>query len=410
MSASDLDRRLTSFFDAASSEALPDNLLDDVYRVTRRIPQQRGPLARRVARVQLWWSAPFGIAPRLRTLAVAALLIALLTASVLYVAGHYKRLPPPYGPAEDGLIVFDINQHLYIAQPDGLAVPLDIGLGVSSNPSYSPDGTHLAFWSRATADRPASLFVADADGGNARNITGDMPILGDKLASIAWSPDSRRIAFASRVKRSPSGLFVAAADGSGVVQITPADDVDRANPAWSPRGDLIAFQHFEDGKAGLAVIKPDGSGEDVLIEDNTGEGWAFAWPQWSPDGTKLAYQHDDGGQEMIGVIGLDKVEIPLNEIEPGEAPVWSNDGTRLAFFQVFTLRVVVRNLVTGERTSIPPGVGDFGVYWSPDDQTLLGIGEGGTAYRIPLDHPEAAVRLSEVQGDLHMFTQQRLAP
>ena len=46
MNGSDLDRRLSGFFDTASSEALPGGLLDDVYAVTRRLPQRRGPAAR----------------------------------------------------------------------------------------------------------------------------------------------------------------------------------------------------------------------------------------------------------------------------------------------------------------------------------------------------------------------------
>jgi hypothetical protein len=107
--SSDLDRRLQGFFEAASAETLPDGLLDDVYWVTQRTTQQRGPVARRFASIEAWWSTPFGHAPRLRLLAVAALLIALLTGSLVYVASHYRRLPPPYGPAENGLLVYDLD-------------------------------------------------------------------------------------------------------------------------------------------------------------------------------------------------------------------------------------------------------------------------------------------------------------
>ena len=59
---------------------------------------------------------------------------------------------------------------------------------------------------------------------------------------------------------------------------------------------------------------------------------------------------------------------------------------------------------------IRAGLGDCGVQWSPDDTTLVGIGGCNTAYRIPLDNPEAAIRLTDAEGDLHFFAWQRVAP
>ncbi|MFX0538196.1 S9 family peptidase [Ornithinimicrobium sp. Y1847] len=63
-----------------------------------------------------------------------------------------------------------------------------------SAPTYSPDGTHLAFL-RATEDGPAQLHLLRADGGDARRLT-DHPL---GVGSFAWSPDSRMIAYVARV-------------------------------------------------------------------------------------------------------------------------------------------------------------------------------------------------------------------
>jgi hypothetical protein len=174
----ELDRRLASYFDAASAIALPDGLLEDTYRVTRRIPQQRGPIAHRLGPVRLWWSAPFGPAPRVRVILVAAILLVALAASLVYVAGHYRRLPPPFGPAANGRLVFDLDRRLYVldaVDPARTPVPLDIGLGRSWAPSFSPDGMQLAFFSQMTDGAPIELFVANADGTGARSISGDVP-------------------------------------------------------------------------------------------------------------------------------------------------------------------------------------------------------------------------------------------
>src|SRR4029079_10092325 len=97
MSSSDLARRLVGFFDAVSSDSLPEGLLDAVFAVTRETGPRAGPVARRRAALAAWWSNPFGSAPGLRVLAVAAVLLIALAASLVYVAGHLARLPPPYG-------------------------------------------------------------------------------------------------------------------------------------------------------------------------------------------------------------------------------------------------------------------------------------------------------------------------
>ncbi len=412
MSAGDLDRRLSTFFTAASSEALPDGLLDDVYRVTRPMPQRKWPAVRRTAALAAWWSSPFGIAPRLRVLAVVALLVIALLAALTYVAGHWRRVPPPFGPAGNGLIVFDVDQQLYVADPEGSAVPLAIGLGHSWNAAFSPDGLQLAFWSQADPRTPVRLFVADADGSRARSITGEMAVVADKLAPIAWSPDSRRIAFSSSLNGKPSRLYVAAADGSGVAPISPDDGGDRTGPAWSPGGDLIAFRLIGGGggAAGLAVVAPDGSGEHVLQHEDVFFPPAFASPLWSPDGTRIANQWYPDGVERVGFVGLDGVAVVIPEEDGAEAPVWSNDGRRLAYDLTSSGSVVVRDLATGDRKVLPPGLGDCAVFWSPDDSALLGIGGCRTPVRIPLDNPGAATPLSSVTGDLHMFSWQRVAP
>ena len=122
MSSRALDRRLAGFFDAASSEALPEGLLDEVYTVTREMGQRKGPAARRTAALAAWWSNPFGSASSLRVLALAVFLLIALAASLVYVAGHYRRLPPPYGPAANGLLVYDLDQRLYV-RDDGQPSP-----------------------------------------------------------------------------------------------------------------------------------------------------------------------------------------------------------------------------------------------------------------------------------------------
>src|SRR4029079_12254264 len=99
------------------------------------------------------------------------------------------------------------------------------------------DGTRLAFQTQAADQTPAQLWVSDADGSDARSISGDIAPTGNW--GFTWSPDSGRIAYASDAGGGHSALYVAAADGSGVRRITKDDGADRSYPTGAPRGARI---------------------------------------------------------------------------------------------------------------------------------------------------------------------------
>jgi dipeptidyl aminopeptidase/acylaminoacyl peptidase len=421
MNGSDLDRRLSSFFDTASSEALPGGLLDDVYAVTRRLPQRRGPAARWTTALAGWWANPFGSAPLLRVLAVAALLVIALIATLTYAAGHLRKLPPPYGPASNGIIVYDVDGRMTAVEADGTTHPLNIGLGRNFNATFSPDGTRFAFWSQA-ADGPVySLLVANADGSGAVPVSRDQGNVGRPIDQIAWSPDGTRIAFAAGEADGTARIYVAAADGSGVMPITPADGGRRTSPAWSPQGDLIAYRRtptVDSPQVELDVATPDGSGERTLVTavaknaSDIKDG-VFAAPQWSPDGSKLAYARLEDGRFRAGIVDRDSgneelVSEPWEDVNP---PVWSNDGTRLAWSR-YPSGAAIHDLASGTTITLKPGLAECAISWSPDDRILLGFGRdcGHGLFRIPVDNPDAATPISSDIGLMNGAGWQRIAP
>ena len=409
MSSSDLDRRLAGFFEEASSGTLPEGLLDTVYAVTRETGQRKGPAARRRAALAAWWSNPFGSAPSLRVLAVVVFLLIALTASLVYVAGHYRRLPPPFGPAANGLLVYDLDQHLYVLDDD-TSRRLEIGLGRSWGPVFSPDGTRLAFQTQAADRTPTELWVANADGSDARSISGDVAPTGSW--GFTWSPDSRRIAYGSDAGREHSALYVAAADGSGVRRITKDDGADRTYPTWSPRGDLIAYRLVPatQDEARLAVISPEGDGEHWLVRARRSDG-AFAGSQWSLDGTRLAYfrKQDRGQSDIVEIVDQDRNVQPISHpFENSFNPVWSNDGRRVAYARDPQSAVIV-DLASGKRTELALGLADCGAYWTPDDRYIVGLGLAcDELLRFPVDDPEAVEHIGA--GAVNGASIQRLAP
>jgi TolB protein len=106
--------------------------------------------------------------------------------------------------------------------------------GVNTYPSYSPDGTKIAF-RRMIGDMNSEVFVANSDGTNQTNISNHMAFDGWP----SWSPDSKQIAFASN-RRSSYQIFLMNADGSNVRLLSNTEG-RATEPRFSPDGASIYF-------------------------------------------------------------------------------------------------------------------------------------------------------------------------
>jgi TolB protein len=107
--------------------------------------------------------------------------------------------------------------------------------GVNTYPSLSPDGRRIAF-RRMVGETNSEVFVANADGTDARNLTNNEAFDGWP----EWSPDGTRLVFASNRGGTSYRIYVMDSDGSRVQLV--ANTVGRATaPHWSPDGSRIYF-------------------------------------------------------------------------------------------------------------------------------------------------------------------------
>jgi Tol biopolymer transport system component len=194
-------------------------------------------------------------------------------------------------------------------------------------PAWSRDGRSIVFVS--WRDGNGEIYVMDAEGGEARNLTRHPA----KDVRPAWSPDGRRIAFVSH-RDGQSEVYVMEADGSEKRNLTrnAARDVD---PVWSPDGRRIAFVrgHLKSKTVpglgvhryysyGLYVVNADGGGLRRLTRAPT-----FNYQVvWSPDGQAIYF-----GRYLVRTDGSGARRLPHIPL----TAVWSPDGTRIVFVGTF---------------------------------------------------------------------------
>lgn len=308
--------------------------------------------------------------PRFVPYLVALGLLLVLAIAVAILIGSQRRLPPPFGRAETGFVAYDAGGDLYIASVDGgTATPLTSTADRKEFAAvWSRDGTRIAFASAPLAGGTASLWVMSHDGSAPRMISGELQLAVDEVVPAAsWSPDGRRLVFSAGER-----LYVVGADGSGLHQVAGAGSW----PAWSPRGDLIAFFGAGDTK-GVHVVSADG-GPSTKVSTRSG-GAIELVPQWSPDGSRLLYHA--GSDADVLVARLEESGWSESVLVRGTTndswPTWSNDGTRISFIRSAVTdhgHVMVASADgSGVRKLDSGTIGWAPHCWTPDDRSILAV-------------------------------------
>jgi Tol biopolymer transport system component/DNA-binding winged helix-turn-helix (wHTH) protein len=111
------------------------------------------------------------------------------------------------------------------------------GAQVSGGPAISPDGLHVAFSVRQHGQ--TFLYVMQADGTNARIVSGSLDLQGDP----AWAPDGQSITSAAE-DRGVTHLFRIPVDGRSPTVFVQEYSVD---PAWAPDGHFVVYSGSDIG-------------------------------------------------------------------------------------------------------------------------------------------------------------------
>lgn len=173
---------------------------------------------------------------------------------------------PELSPNGEWIVFAKQGGGLWLMRPDGKN-PRPLTDRDDIDPTWSPDGSMIAFASSRAGDR--QLFVMNADGTNIRQVT----YLDNMGGRSTWSPDGTRLAF-YRGPRGDRNIYVINVDGTGLVQLT--DGGDNLGPSWSPDGNWLAFTSFRDGNNEIYLIHPDGTGLTRLTNSPISD-WQPRW-------------------------------------------------------------------------------------------------------------------------------------
>jgi uncharacterized repeat protein (TIGR01451 family) len=205
-------------------------------------------------------------------------------------------------------------------------------------PAISPDGTMVAFISNRTPHFDGNgnphfdvfnIYVVKPDGTGLRQVS---PIQIDlngnavgTMSSLAWSPDSKTLAFNGNRVSAICGLYFGNpvpvqvigtinVDGTGETHYVCLNGIPHGSSAidWSPNGKVIAYGRSTDmGDTAIAFI---GSGSGLTFDQLGGACIAAHCIHFSPDSSQLAYLKGgiSGSISVINLDGSGRIDTPVD--------------------------------------------------------------------------------------------------
>jgi hypothetical protein len=200
--------------------------------------------------------------------------------------------------------------------------------------------------------------------------------------SPTWSPDGRHIYFTSRAN-GPQDIYERAADGSGEEKEVLKFDKNVFGAtllAVSPDGHFLAYSYI-DPTTNLDIHTFDLAGGDGKPQPFLHSAAVETDPAFSPDGRWMAYESNISGRGEVYITpfpsGGAHLQVSTNG---GERPVWRRDGKEIYYRETLKIKAVEIKVRAGSLELSPPtelfelAAGNlFGRYYdvAPDGRFLV---------------------------------------
>jgi TolB protein len=262
------------------------------------------------------------------------------------------------------------NKDVYIIDADGENLErLTNHASLIESPAWSPDGAKIAFTSWKSGY--PRIYELDVQSRQERMLE---PVRGaGDYVTPTYSPDGTTLAFSVLGSDARSGIFTYDIARNCCLAYLSGGPWYDLSPTFSPDGRWIAFNtlRFGDAVPQVMMMPAEGGSAETLSPYEYGGGGYFTSPDWSPRADLVAFHGAiERGRYHILVADLadgGRVLRQLTSEGNNEDPSWAPDGRHLVFvgerywgYGLFVVDVAsgrLRPIVSGRRVGLPD--------WSP---------------------------------------------